>query len=363
MDAISYSYADKQAKRIKKFIENPDSNSGIVTVPKVIGAGESVTIPAGRMAVLPNIQVDGTLNVEGEVFIPSGSTFGDLEDQLATKADTTYVNGKYSGFKNYIINGNFDIWQRGNSFSSISDSFLIADRWWLDWMGVATGLSASKQPGFTRKNSLYIQRTGGASMQMYQMVENQGNLSNKTFTFSALVKSTTDGTVNFFIADGRSGTNFAYAQSPVTLEANKPKKIVFTVQLGQVSANALCIALRTTCIGLYVEAVQMEEGNVATPFEQRPIGLELSLCQRYYEVFRYQMLGNPTGAGQYFSCPIIYNVAKRTVPTLINAPDYNTLAATYTVYVNQPNGGSHYVTSAGAGLLDYRGSVSASAEL
>ena len=29
--------------------------------------------------------------------------------------------------------------------------------------------------------------------------------------------------------------------------------------------------------------VQLEEGSVATPFEQRPYGLELSLCQRYYE--------------------------------------------------------------------------------
>ena len=85
MDAISYSYADKQAKRIKKFINNPDSNSGIVTVPKVIEAGESVTVPAGRVAVLPNVQVDGTLNVEGEVFIPAGTTFGDLEGQISTK--------------------------------------------------------------------------------------------------------------------------------------------------------------------------------------------------------------------------------------------------------------------------------------
>ena len=76
MDAISYSYADKQAKRIKKFINNPDSNSGIVTVPKVIEAGDSVTVPAGRVAVLPNVQVDGTLNVEGdgEIFIPAGAT-------------------------------------------------------------------------------------------------------------------------------------------------------------------------------------------------------------------------------------------------------------------------------------------------
>ena len=29
---------------------------------------------------------------------------------------------------------------------------------------------------------------------------------------------------------------------------------------------------------------QLEEGSVATPFEQRPYGLELSLCQRYYSI-------------------------------------------------------------------------------
>ena len=75
MDIISFNEAATANGRIEKFIENPDSNSGIVTVPKVIGAGENITIPAGRVAVLPNVQVDGTLNVEGEVFIPTGATF------------------------------------------------------------------------------------------------------------------------------------------------------------------------------------------------------------------------------------------------------------------------------------------------
>jgi hypothetical protein len=28
--------------------------------------------------------------------------------------------------------------------------------------------------------------------------------------------------------------------------------------------------------------IQLEEGSIATPFELRPVGLELSLCQRYY---------------------------------------------------------------------------------
>ena len=73
MDAISYSYADKQAKRIKKFIANPDSNSGIVTQPKIIESGESVTVPAGRVAILPDIQVNGEIVVEagGELLVPS----------------------------------------------------------------------------------------------------------------------------------------------------------------------------------------------------------------------------------------------------------------------------------------------------
>jgi hypothetical protein len=32
-----------------------------------------------------------------------------------------------------------------------------------------------------------------------------------------------------------------------------------------------------------ISNVQLEQGPVATPFEQRPIGTELALCQRYYQ--------------------------------------------------------------------------------
>ena len=217
-------------------------------------------IDAGHLPIsnAGNTEVEGTLTAQGQNVSP------------------------FSGFKNYIINGNFDIWQRGTSFSSISYEIFTADRWLL-WAAAASGISASKQPGLVGKNSLYIGRTGGTTMQVYQMVENQGNLSNKIFTFSALVRSSYNGTVNFSIADGRSATNFAYIQTPVTLEANIPKKIIFTLQLGQVSADALVVGIVTTCTDLYIDAVQMEEGSVATPFENRPIGLELSLCQRYYQ--------------------------------------------------------------------------------
>jgi len=84
MDIISFNEAATANGRIEKFIKDPDSNSGIVTVPKVIGAGESVTIPAGRVAVLPNVQVDGTLNIEGEVFIPSGANFSGVVEKQSS---------------------------------------------------------------------------------------------------------------------------------------------------------------------------------------------------------------------------------------------------------------------------------------
>ncbi len=94
MDAISYSYADKQAKRIKRFIENPDSNSGVLTQPKVIEAGETVTIKNGRQAILADTVVDGDLVIEagGDVFVPAGATFGDLENQINTKATKQETN-------------------------------------------------------------------------------------------------------------------------------------------------------------------------------------------------------------------------------------------------------------------------------
>lgn len=110
MDAVSYSLASKQAQRIEKFIENPDSTSGIVTVPKVIASGETITIPAGRVAVLPNVQVDGVINIEGEVFVPSGSTYGDRVmyekiNYIATQGQTVFSVNYDLGSVDVYVNG------------------------------------------------------------------------------------------------------------------------------------------------------------------------------------------------------------------------------------------------------------------
>lgn len=110
MDVISFSEAATANGRIESFIENPDSMSGVVTVPKVIASGETITIPAGRVAVLPNVQVDGVLNIEGEVFVPSGSTYGDRVmyekiNYIATQGQTVFSVNYDLGSVDVYVNG------------------------------------------------------------------------------------------------------------------------------------------------------------------------------------------------------------------------------------------------------------------
>ena len=135
MDIISLNEAATANGRIKRFIENPDSTSGIVTVPKVIASGETITIPAGRVAILPNVQIDGVLNVEGEVFVPSGATLGDLDAQIALKADTSYVNTQLVLKQNVLVVNDDGVKTALNATGSAP---IYACRAWVNFNGTGT---------------------------------------------------------------------------------------------------------------------------------------------------------------------------------------------------------------------------------
>lgn len=157
MDIISFSEAATANGRIESFIENPDSTSGILTVPKVIASGENITIPAGRVAILPNMQIDGVLNIEngGEVFIPSGATFGDLDTRIALKADTTYVDAQIAT-RSILVQGTVQ-----NSSSGTSIDFTGIHSWAKKITVMFNGVSTnSTSPIQIQIGSGSIQTTG-----------------------------------------------------------------------------------------------------------------------------------------------------------------------------------------------------------
>ena len=82
----------------------------------------------------------------------------------------------------------------------------------------------------------------------------------------------------------------------------------------------------------YVTGVQLETGSVATPFERRPYGTELMLCQRYYEKsydqgtapgtasvvggFTYLPANTNSASSMYVGVTVKFSVEKRAAPTI-----------------------------------------------
>ena len=62
--------------------------------------------------------------------------------------------------------------------------------------------------------------------------------------------------------------------------------------------------------------IQLEPGSIKTSFEIRPIGLELALCQRYYEKSTVRLYGQDGNAGWLYGQWFGFKVQMRVVPTL-----------------------------------------------
>jgi len=102
-----------------------------------------------------------------------------------------------------------------------------------------------------------------------------------------------------------------------------------------------------------VTGVQLEKGTVATPFEHRPFGSELLLCQRYYE--KSYDIGTAIGTSStgivapQITTTNYYNnglprwmVEKRTTPTVVI---YNSNTGTVNSLYNTDSGANVTISS------------------
>lgn len=224
-----------------------------------------------------------------------------------------------SGFRNAIINGDFNIWQRGTSFTPSSSLIYTADR----FFGYNSGngsMTISRQT-FTPGNTIsgyepqFYLRTAIASVgtsgafNLGQRIEDVRKFAGQTVTVSFWIKSDASRTVTgyayqVFGTGGSSSVTTTYGTFNVTTSW---QRFTATVTIPSISGKTigtdsylaielnLPIATQTTEIW----GVQVEKGSIATPFEQRPIGTEVALCQRYYQTGATKSTGysfyNPIG--------------------------------------------------------------------
>jgi len=230
---------------------------------------------------------------------------------------TSINGGPLAGFRNVIINGNFDIWQRGTSFTA---SDYGADRWINNRTGStctmsrqAFTLGQTGVPGeptyFCRMAVTSVAGAGNNSLLQHR-IEGVRTFAGQTVTVSFWAKA--DGSKPIAVElsqrfgtggspssgvdiSGTTKVTLSTSWQKVTVTANVPSISGKTLGTNNDDLFQLNIWFdagsnfnsRTDSLGQQsgtfdISQVQIETGTIATPFERRPIGQELALCQRYY---------------------------------------------------------------------------------
>ena len=271
--------------------------------------------------------------------------------RLDRLVDSPFAN---KGFKNHIINGNFDIWQRGTSFSATTDSQYSADRWRNNQNQAVAASRQEFTPGQTDVpgEPTYFHRSvvsagDDSSFASFQhRIESVRTLAGQkaVLSFYAKADEAKNITVGGFQDFGSGGSpsdrvwldyetislTTTWQRFEISLDvpsiAGKTLGtagddylgIDFVFSYGSSRANYANRGSLGHQSGTFdIAQVQIEAGPIATPFEQRPLGVEEQMCYRYYWSSPMMNLWvNPTNKNRLVLFNPQFPVNMRGVPTI-----------------------------------------------
>jgi hypothetical protein len=254
---------------------------------------------------------------------------------------TSINGGPLAGFRNRIINGNFDIWQRDTSFSNPADGAYTADRWVIFYDGSGATRTVSQQifnPGSTEaapgslsflRHAQTVAGSGGTYNAVNQRMEGVRTYEGQTVTLSFYARGTsaplTLSTIQLRQNFGAGGSAevFTTVASSVVIAGSTFARYTYTVTVPSITGKTVGTSAFLELIfnlpvnntfSLDIASVQLEPGPVATPFEQRPQGTELALCQRYFQRKALDMRVFAAGAGTVYAFPQHLPASMRAIP-------------------------------------------------
>jgi len=183
---------------------------------------------------------------------------------------------------NLLVNGGFEIWQRGNGPFTAANAY-SADRWFFN-MGAGDTVSVSR----VAQNSLlgsayaagitYTKSTGPG--QYAHVFRAESGLVGLTITMSAVVYSAVPNAVRLTIQDDAVTAFGAYHTGNSTYQTLSVTKTIV------LNATFVTAAIRFDASGgpFYVDNAMMVVGSQAADYAPLHPADDLARCMRYYEV-------------------------------------------------------------------------------
>lgn len=217
------------------------------------------------------------------------------------------IRSTFGGFyRNKIINGDFNIAQRGTSFSTPNNGAYNLDRWLVSYDGTIGTFSVSQQsftvgqtdvpdePEFFLRWNHTSAGSGSSYRRIEQRMENVRSLAlkNVTITFYGKADSSRNVDLDLIQNFGSGGSSdvstsggtlgFTSSWQRFSVNVTLPSISGKTVGSGNYLSLRLSLPINVT-MTIDISHVQVEE-NGFTPFERIPYSLQQSLCERYYQV-------------------------------------------------------------------------------
>ena len=220
---------------------------------------------------------------------------------------------------NLLINGDFRVWQRGNSFTTNSTTKYTVDRWVAQTAaGASTGTVTKLTKGAKIQDTANLGVSSIAYLRQY-FPKSELDLGGKTVTFSVYVGN--------YSCDnsGVEAINiiqwFGGAASITKAVLKKGLNVVTAKISNMADTYTFDIWLRGS--GCFAEVLwaKLELGEYATPFVPRSYAEELAMCQRYYETVGNQSIGVAISATDIVFATS-FKLEKRTQPTIAVRPEY-----------------------------------------
>ena len=250
---------------------------------------------------------------------------------------------------NLLVNGGFEIWQRGNTFTNPASVTYTADKWLVFLPGGSPTLTVSRDASVIDSETYALQvnctSVGGiATLMIYQVVENlTGLFAGRTVSLSVRVKTSIANKIRARITDNAGGANISFSQYHSGSGNWETLTVVRTIgSSGFANIAVGIIAPDTVVTGQWwVDSAMLVFAANPMDFVPKHPADETTRCLRYYEkgVVNDALIPmqHESSICAVYTNPAVFKVLKSAVPTI-------TISGLIVIMKHMPTTGSGEVT-------------------